>query len=458
MTCALSPTKSTPRDGPEGDDRLRSPIIARMLADTAQPLDLAPSDLDRLRRRTVWSLVAGVALGSTGHIAAVTVATIVAQDLAGATAWSGAPGATVILGAAAGAVILAQVMVRGGRRTGLAVGYATSVVGALIATASIVAVSLPGLLAGTFLIGFGNASNQLSRYVAADLFPPARRASALGTVVWGATVGAIVGPNLVAPAGTLAVALGLPELAGAYLMPILFVGLATILTLVALRPDPYTLADVSSRHDMPGSDRSMAVSMRSVLARPNVPVAIVALVTVQVVMVLIMTMTPLHMTEHHHDLAAVGFVISGHTFGMFGLSPISGRLTDRFGSVPVILAGLGVSAFASVLAAIAPPAGGVLLFVALFLLGYGWNLGYVAGSALLTQDLSLSERTRLQGLVDGLIWSSAAAASLASGVVVATASYATLGLLGAGLVVVPMLLVIARRAAVAEHAAAQSSP
>ena len=425
---------------------------------TIEHLDLPASELDRLRRRSLWSLVAGVALGSTGHIAAVTVATIVAQDIAGDTAWSGAPGAAVVLGAALGAVLLSQVMVRRGRRAGLATGYGIGVIGALVATFAVVQVSLPLLLIGTALIGFGNASNQLSRYVAADLFPAVRRASALSTVVWGATVGAIVGPNLAAPASTIATAIGLPGLAGAYLVPIVFVGAATVLTLVALRPDPYALADVSSRHDEVGSARSTATSLRSVMARPNVPVAIVALITVQVVMVLIMTMTPLHMTEHHHDLAAVGIVISGHTFGMFGLSPISGRLTDRFGSVPVILVGLVVTAFASLLAAGAPGEGGVLLFVALFLLGYGWNLGYVAGSALLTQDLSLSERTRVQGLTDALIWSSAAAASLGSGVVVAAASYAVLGLLGASLVVVPVLLILARRAAVASHAAAARSP
>ena len=80
-------------------------------------------------------------------------------------------------------------------------------------------------------------------------------------------------------------------------------------------------------------------------------------------------------------------VISGHTFGMFALSPISGRLTDRFGSVPVILAGLITLAFSAVMAAAAPPEGGAVLFLALFLLGYGWNLGYVAGSALLTTSL-----------------------------------------------------------------------
>lgn len=411
------------------------------------PPPRSSTELARLRRRTTWSLVAGVALGSTGHIAAVTVATIVAQDIAGATALSGAPGATVVMGAAVGAIVLAWVMVRSGRRAGLALGYGVSVVGALIATVAIVAASLPTLLVGTLLIGFGNASNQLSRYTAADLYPADRRASAIGVVVWGATVGAVVGPNLVAPAGKLAIALGLPELAGAYLLPMVFVGAATVLTLIALRPDPYELAD---RPEPSGpSGPTTAASLASVLRRPNVPVAMVALVTGQVVMVLIMTMTPLHMAGHGHDLAAVGLVISGHTFGMFGLSPLSGRLTDRFGSVPVILAGLAVVAGASLLAAAAPPDGGVVLFLALFLLGYGWNLGYVAGSALLTTGLSLEERTRLQGLTDALIWSSAAAASLGSGLVVAAASYAILGLLGAALVVVPILLVVARRTAVA---------
>ena len=407
-----------------------------------------PAELDRLRRRSVGTLVAGVALGSTGHIAAVTVATIVATHIAGGTtAWSGAPAAAVVLGAAAGASALSWLMVRRGRRTGLATGYVVSVIGAIVATIAVVAMSLPLLLAGTVLIGFGNASNQLSRYTAADMAPSDRRASAISLVVWGATIGAVAGPNLAAPAGRIAVALGLPELAGPYLVPIVFVGAAALLSFTFLRPDPYELADPSARHD-PTADRGVAVSLASVMARPSVPLAIVALVAGQFVMVLIMTMTPLHMAAHGHDLTAVGIVISGHTFGMFGLSPISGRLTDRYGSVPVILSGLAVVALASILAAVAPPDGGVLLFVALFLLGYGWNLGYVAGSALLTHGLSLPERTRVQGLADTLIWSSAAIASLGSGFVLAYAGYAILGLMGAALVVVPMLLVFARRTAV----------
>jgi MFS family permease len=416
---------------------------------SAPALDLPASVLARLRRRAHWSLVAGVALGSTGHIAASTVSSIAAQHIAGNTTWSGAPGAAVVVGAALGAVTLSQLMVRSGRRVGLAAGYGIGVCGAFVATVAVIGSSLPMLLAGTVLIGFGNASNQLSRYVAADLYPPERRASALGLVVWGATVGAIVGPNLAAPAAGLATALGLPELAGAYLVPVVFVGLATLLTLISLRPDPYALADETSRHDHPAQERSVPASLMSVLRRPNVPVAIIALITVQVVMTLVMTMTPLHMTANGHDLAAVGIVISGHTLGMFALSPLSGRLTDRIGTIPVILAGMGVTASASGLAALAPADGGLLLFLALFLLGYGWNLGYVAGSALLTHGLSLAERTRVQGLTDGLIWSSAAAASLGSGVVVAAASYAALGLLGAGLVAMPAVVVIARRGSLA---------
>ena len=394
------------------------------------------------------TLVAGVALGSTGHIAAVTVATIVAADLADTAALSGSPGAAVVLGAAIGAVVLSQLMVGRGRRFGLTGGYVIGVGGALMATVAVLVASLPLLLLGTVLIGFGNSSNQLSRYAAADMAAPERRASAIGLVVWGATIGAVAGPNLIAPAGVLAVAVGLPPLAGAYLVPMVFVGAAAIASFTFLRPDPYELAHRSSRRDDPAAG-STAVSLARVVARPNVPVAIVALIAGQFVMVLIMTMTPLHMTGHGHDLAAVGIVISGHTFGMFGLSPISGRLTDRFGSVPVILAGLAVVAGSSLLAAVAPTDGGLILFVALLLLGYGWNLGYVAGSTLLTVGLSLAERTRIQGLTDGLIWGTSALASLGSGVVLAFAGYAILGLLGAALVVGPLLLVVARRSAVA---------
>jgi MFS family permease len=172
--------------------------------------------------------------------------------------------------------------------------------------------SFAGLLLGSLLIGFGNSANQLSRYAAADLYPADRRASALATVVWAATVGAIVGPNIVGPSGEVAVALGLPAHAGPYLVPVVLVGAAAILSFVRLRPDPYDLADHHGRAD---SGSGVASPLAAILRRPAVLVAIVALVVGQFVMVLIMTMTPLHMTDHGHDLSSVGLVLSAHIAG-----------------------------------------------------------------------------------------------------------------------------------------------
>ena len=144
------------------------------------------------------------------------------------------------------------------------------------------------------------------------------------------------------------------------------------------------------------------MTISELLRRPGVAAALVALIAGQTVMVLIMTMTPVHMTAHGHGVETVGLVISGHTFGMYALAPLSGRLTDRFGTGWVIVAGLVILAGASAMAAVAPPDGGVVLFAALFLLGFGWNLGFVAGSTMLTQGVEVGQRTRLQGLADSL--------------------------------------------------------
>ena len=409
-------------------------------------VDRSPSELDRLRRRSLGTLVGSVALGSTGHIAAVTVATIVASEMTGSIQLSGTPVAAVVFGAALGSTSLSWLMSRRGRRPGLAAGYAVGVLGAVLAVQAIVAASLPLLLVGSLLIGFGNSSNQLSRYAAADLYPADRRATALSTVVWATTIGAVVGPNLVGPSGAFATSVGLPANAGPYLVPIILVGLAAIVSFAFLRPDPYELADHASTVQ-PGD--APAAPLAQILVRPAVLISIVALVVGQFVMVLIMTMTPLHMAQHHHGLPAIGFVLSAHVFGMYALAPVSGRLTDRFGSPSVIYAGTALLAVAGILAAVAPAEDDRLLLAALFLLGFGWNLGYVAGSAMLTGGVSVVERTRIQGLADGLVWSTSALASLGSGVLLAAAGYAALGVLGAVLLVIPAGVLTLRRSGLA---------
>ena len=411
------------------------------------PIELDPARLAFLRRRTIWTLFAVSALGSTGYIAAVTAGTLAAAEIAGSAAPGGLPTASSTLGTAAAASLLSFFMLRVGRRPGLLLGILGGTVGGAVALAGVLIGSMALLLAGSALAGFANGAGQLGRYVAADLVPADRRARTIATVVWGSTIGAVTGPNLVAPAGAAAQSIGLPPLAGTYLLTLGFVGLAWLITFVFLRPEPYTLADPSAL--APHPEGTAPLSVASLLRTPTVLVALVTLAAGQVVMVLIMTMTPLHLTDHGHGLETVGLVLSAHTFGMFALSPITGRLTDRFGSPRIIAAGLGTLGVAAILAAGAPPDGGPLLTLALFLLGYGWNLGFVAGSSMLTTGLTLGERTRVQGVADGMIWTSAALASLSSGIIVAGASYTTLGLLGLALLAPPAVLLLARRGSVA---------
>jgi len=371
---------------------------------------------DALRRRMVWVLFAVSALGSTGYLAALTAGTLVAADLGGSAAVGGLPTTATTLGTAGAAALMSVLMLRAGRRPGLLVGIAGGAIGGGVALGAVLVGSIPLLLLGC--------------------------AATIGTVVWGATIGAVAGPNTIAPAGAMAEWLGLPALAGTYLLSIVFIGAAMLIAYVFLRPEPYSLAHPSAT--AAHADGSVPSPTVMLLRRPSVLVALVSLVASQVVMVLVMTMTPLHLIDHGHGLETVGFVLSAHTLGMFALSPISGRLTDRFGSPRVIAAGLATLASASVLAALAPADGGLLLTLALFMLGFGWSLGFVAGSSMLTEGLVLGERTRVQGVADALIWTSAAAASLASGIVVALASYAILGILAVGLLVPPAFL-LARR-------------
>jgi MFS family permease len=420
---------------------------------THEAVGLSPAALDRARIRTRAALFASVALGSTGYLAAGTVASIVGQELLGSAALSGAPSATVIFGAAMGAIGLSWIMARRGRRVGLTAGYVAAFAGAVLATSAVVIRSFPLLLLGTFLIGWGNASNNLSRYAAADLVGPARRPMAIGLVVWGSTVGGLVGPSLVPLSGSIAPALGLPTLAGPYLVPILFVSAAAVLTFVFLRPDPFAIAHESAIHDPSAEELAPSISVREVLTRPAVVAAIAALLAGQATMTLIMTMTPLHLTAHNPDLGPVGVVISGHVAGMFALAPLSGWITQRVGTLRTIFLGMGVLIAASLLAALAPGERNDLLFIALFLLGWGWNLGFVAGSALLAASVSIAERTRIQGAADAFIWTTSAVASLGSGAIVAAAGFSALGLLGVAIVIAPAWLLLSRRDAIAGAAA-----
>ena len=419
------------------------PKVCRQVQNDSTAIPEPPSSprIELLRRRTTAVFLGGVGLGSIGLIAAIVVSTLVAEEISQAATWSGVPSAMSILGTAVGTTLLAEIMQRWGRRNGLVCSYSVAALGAAVAIIAVLAESLPVLIAAMFIIGLGRSGDALSRYLVADLYPVGRRASAIGWMVWVGTIGAVLGPNSLDPAGRLASHLGLPSLSGAFLVTLGAYGLVALLYVILLRPDPSTLVYRESQTEE-SSDRARL----SDLFRPHgVRIALAVLVVGHMVMVLIMTMTPLNLKLAGHGLGAIGFVMSAHIVGMFVFSPLTGRLVDRWGRVPVIVLGQITLLVAVVSAVLAPAAEIGLVALALFLLGLGWNLGFVAGSALLSSGLDLRHRARLQGITDSMIWSSAALASATSGLVLGTFGYDALCLVGAVLLVIPAAVILQHR-------------
>jgi MFS family permease len=411
----------------------------------------ATPEIERHRSRALATYFTAAALTSIAYIATFTVASIAAPEMTGSAGSSGWPSAIAVAGTALAASFLSSVMARRGRRVGIVLGLSVAVAGGALAVVAVMAASLILLLVASALVGFGNAAMNLSRYAAADLFPVDRRAGALGFVVWGSTIGAVVGPNLVAPAGAIAPTLGLLPLAGGFAMA--FVFLVAALAVATLGPrapiQPHLDEPTRAAGERPSSQRRLLAEL---VRKPQGRTALVALVTSQLVMTLVMTMAPYHLHAEGHGLETVGLVISAHTFGMFAFSPLSGRLTDRFGANAMVLAGFSVLAAAGLLAAVMPDSGAGLA-IPMFLLGVGWNLGFVAGSSLLASEAPLGDRARLQGASDAAVWATAAAASFSSGYVVATASFAFLAVIGAGVAVLLGLVVIRDMRAVGAAAA-----
>jgi MFS family permease len=150
------------------------------------------------------------------------------------------------------------------------------------------------------------------------------------------------------------------------------------------------------------------------------------------------------MHQHHRGLGSVGLALAAHTLGMFALSPVTGWLADRRGSVPVMAAGLATLAASAVLVAATPQDRTLVWVSALFLLGYGWNLAFVGGSGHLAGDLPADERARVEGAVDAAVWGFAAVASLGSVAMLSVGGYVLIAAASLALLA-PAAIVLARR-------------
>jgi MFS family permease len=290
-------------------------------------------------------------------------------------------------------------------------------------------------------MGMANAAVQLGRFVAAEVNRPDARGRAISNVVIGGTFGAILGPVVVGPSGDWIKPFTGDELAGAYAVSLVLFLLGMVAVYWGLRPDPREVGrQVADQFPETQSGSGAARSILEVLSQPAAQMAILAMSLGQVVMVLVMVITSLHMNDHHHMLVDISVVMSAHTIGMFAFSIISGRLADRYGRGPIILAGTSVLILACLMATISPDV--LPLGVALFLLGLGWNFCFVGGSALLADQLSPAERSRMQGFSDLLVGLSSAVASLSSGLIFAAVGYNTMAYISAAISLVLAMIAL----------------
>jgi MFS family permease len=368
--------------------------------------------------------------------------------MSGSATLAGLPQTFSVLGGALAAVPLARLMGHHGRRPGLATGYGVGALGALVVVLATVTTSLTLVLLGMALFGTSSATNLQARYAATDLALPDHKSRALATVVWATTVGAVAGPNLMSPAARLAADVGLPRYAGPFGWSVLAFALAAGLLLVALRPDPMRVA--SEQHRAGGIQMrraSVRESFSAVRASPRASLGLASIAVSHTVMVSVMVMTPVHMHDGGMDaLNLIGLVISIHVAGMYAFSPVVGWLADRLGEVRVAVAGWVVLLAATALAGTSGPNAPTQLSVGLFLLGFGWSLGLVSGSTLLSESVPGDVRTGVQGAADLVMGLAGAAGGALAGVVVGGAGFGLLNLLAAVFVLVVMGAAVVSRA------------
>ncbi|MCA4133170.1 MFS transporter [Arthrobacter sp. M4] len=420
---------------------------------TLSALDASEEHKRRVQKRTLTVVVLSQVLGGAGLAAGISVGALLAQEMLGNDGLSGSPTALFTLGSALTAFLVGRFTQRWGRRIGLGVGFAAGGLGAIGVVIAAVTGAVALLLVSLFVYGAGTASNLQARYAGTDLAAPSQRGKAVSVAMVSTTLGAVAGPNLITPLGQFAASIGIPPLAGPFLLAAVAYLAAGTTLFALLRPDPFLLArkiNAAAKQADHGVRDTPGVPRPGVGAYAGAAVMILT----QIAMVAIMTMTPIHMRAHHQGLDAVGLVIGLHVAAMYLPSLLTGALVDKVGRAPMAVAsGLTLLA-AGVVAAFAPGDSLGTLILALVLLGLGWNFGLISGTALVVDATVPENRPRIQGTIDVLIALAGAGGGAMSGVVMASTSYATLSMAGGflSLLLIPVLLWARRSAKKAQTA------
>ncbi len=392
----------------------------------------------RVSQRLLVTLFVSQSLFSAAQISIITLHSIAAGILGGSDAAAGMPTTVVTFSQSMMAYAMGILMGRYGRRAGMCAAYGFAFLGAALGLISVLQGNFPLLLISSVGMGIARSGSHMSRFVVGEMFPAAKRAQMIGRIVFAGTIGAIFGPALVEPSSRLARFLSLEllpepflahtELAltimpgasvtqqlttGPWVLASFLLGISFLIAFFLLRPEPALVAEQYSELPPQALGGKSKHTLRELLRLPNVQLAILAMLISQTVMSTLMTITPWHMHLADHSNAQVSFVIAAHVLGMFGLSPLTGYLIDRYGRVTMMVAAALLLIASTIIAPLSTQI--PYLVAGLFLLGLGWNFGYVAGSSMLADALSGAERTRVAGFNDMLVAFCAGLGTLSSG-------------------------------------------
>ncbi len=402
----------------------------------------SPKKKQKLYRKTLMIVVLSQIFGGAGIATGVTIGALLAQDMLGTDQYAGIPAALFTLGSAVAAMLVGRISQRYGRRFGLSVGFLAGGIGAIGVIISAVIHHLPLLFVSLLVYGAGTATNLQARYAGTDLAHSSQRATAVSIALIATTFGAVAGPNLIAIMGQYAESIGVPALAGPFILSAVAFILAGLILLFFLRPDPLIVAKAIEELKKKGEQHQTTLAFETPdMKKKEIVIGATIMILSQLVMVAIMTMTPIHMTHHGHGLREVGWVIGIHIAAMYLPSVITGILVDRIERIAMAIASGITLLISGILAAASPPDSMFLLTIALALLGLGWNFGLISGTALIVDATTFSNRAKTQGSVDVFIALAGASGGALSGMVVAYSSYATLSLGGAllSLLMIPMV-------------------
>ncbi len=426
-----------------------------MTTSTAQQRAALSAPGDPLQRRTLVVLVSAQILGTIALGVTPSIGILLAGEVTDNEAWAGLARTSSTLGAALLGIPLGELAARRGRRTALATGWWVAAAGAALLVAAAQWELVVPLFLGLLMTGAGTAASLQARFAATDLAAPSTRARSLSLVVWMGAIGNVLGPNLGVPGEALGAVTGLSVYAAAFLIAAVASALAGGIVLAMLRPDPLRVlarrqAELAEQGEVPRAVRAAPTPARTgridrirlmiaeVQADRRARTALVALLTAQVVMTSLMTMTPVHIAHQGGSLTIVGLTISLHVAGMFGLSPVVGILVDRIGHRATT--GIGIGLFAGAIAAAVLVSGTTSgIITSLVLLGLGWSFMNVTASALFSAAVQGPSRASAQGGADALSNLLGAIASFAAGPLMVLSSFSALGVVAA-VVMVPVVL------------------